>query len=293
MKPTISATAILAAAHLALAADKYPVNVEIDLVFPQNGTYNIVEDFPVVFAIQNADPFLTWKPYFSWEIRSANNTGGRADAQSSVATRGSLPSDVVNNMWWSSSSAGKSTKIAPGHYTMSWNLSIITCTLNGRLRSTESQRFLNGTMSFTTVSDGSGKNVDFTAECPLYQGTVRASGIELSGQNLLCPYVKRNENAKRNACRAKVWESMAACITHNLTHYNTKDFAPCQKAIDDAPKDIGGGVSDDGGSAGGSDDGKNGTDAGNKKDEKGSARVYGVSTLLLGIGLAVVMSLGL
>lgn len=293
MKLKLSVIAAFTAAHVALAADKYPVNVEIDLVFPQNGTYNIVADFPVVFAVQNADPFLTWKPYFSWEVRSSNNTSERPDAQSSVAVRGSLPSDIVHNMWWVASSAGKSNELPPGQYTMNWTLSIVTCTANGRLRSSESQKFLNGTMSFKTVSDGSGKNVDFTTDCPLYQGTVRSSRIELSGQNLLCPYITRNEAAKKNACRAKVWESMAACITHNLTHYNTKDFAPCQKAIDNAPKDIGGGVSDDGGSAGGSEDGKNGTDAGDKKDKDGAAVMYGVSSLLLGSGLALAMSLGL
>lgn len=288
---SVAVALALAGAQLALAAAKYPVNVEIDLVFPQNGTYNIAKDFPVVFAIQNADPFLTWRPYFSWEIRSPNNNNGRPDAQSSVSIRGDVPSDAVHNMWWSSSSAGASNTLAPGHYTMNWTLSIITCTRNGRLRSSESRTFLNGTMGFTTVSDGSGKDVDFTAACPLYQGTVRGSAPEMDGERLLCPYIDVNRDAKTNACRAKVWESMAACITHNLTHYNTKDFAPCQKAIDEAPKDIGGGVSDDGGSAGGNEGGKNGTDDGNAKDKEGGAGVYVVSTLLL--CLSVLLSLGL
>lgn len=284
-------TAVLAAAHLPLALAKYPANVEIDLVFPQNGTYNIGADFPVVFAIQNADPFITWKPYFSWEVRAANDTTGEAAESRSMSLSRGLPSDIVHNMWWAAGSAGKSTKMAPGQYTLSWNLSIIACEQNGRLKFSKSKVFLNGTMKFATVTDGSGKDVDFTADCPLYQGTVYSGYADMDGANLLCPSVQVNTKAKTSPCRAKVWKSMEACINHNLTNFNTKDFAPCQKAIDDAPKDIGGGVSED--DKFGDEGTKNDTGSGEKKDEDGGAGANGVSMTLLGLSMAVVFGFAL
>ncbi len=268
---------------------QYPTNVEIDLVFPAaNKTYNIGEDFPVVFAAQNANPFLTWHPYFHWEISASNNTDERPDAAGGRSMDGSLPPDIVDNIFYIAESGGKSSKMPPGQYTLNWTLSITTCTNNGRLKSTRSGDFLTGLVPFSTAADGSGTDVDFTAECPVYLGSLQSTGVEsttteATGEILICPYVSLHEESKTNPCRAKMWKAMETCVNHNLTNFNTKDFAPCQKAIDEAPKNLGEGPQFEETEKNGT-DGKGGNGTVKDDEEDGAMSVYGASNLLLGMG---------
>ena len=270
------------AAHVAVAYTQYPTNVEIDLVFPLSKTYNIAQDFPVVFAVQNADPFLTWSPFFSWQVTPANGSASDSDSKGSKAFSGVLPPDIVDGIFFVSSSAGKSTKLAPGEYVMTWNLSVSACTNNGRLKSVESKVFLNGFMTFSAVSDGSGTDDDFTAECPEYQGSLVSQGTEMDGDALLCPYVERYEDPKANPCRSTMWETMADCVNHNLTNFGTEDFGPCQKAIDDAPKDLGAGPTVEGTQ-------KNDTEGGQQGGDEGTGSLYGVSSFGLSAVVAIAM----
>lgn len=166
---------------------------------------------------------------------------------------------------------------------MSWNLSLSACTFNGGLKSVENKVFLNGSMAFAAVSDGSGADVDFTAECPEYQGSLVSRGKETNGPAFLCPYVERYEDPKANACRAKMWTAMADCVSHNLTNSAIKELGPCQKAIDDAPKDLGAGPTVE-------EVQKNDTGGGEKKDDEGAGSVYGVSTVLLWLSAVVAVA---
>ncbi|KAK3181878.1 hypothetical protein K4F52_006781 [Lecanicillium sp. MT-2017a] len=271
---------------------KYPTNVEIDLVFPAaNKTYNIEADFPVVFAVQNADPFLTWKPYFHWEIRAANNTNGdRADGSAGRAMSGYLPPDIVDNMFYVAESLGRSTKLAPGQYTLNWTLTITACSYFGSLKSVKAVDYLTGLVDFSTVADGSGTDVDFTAECPVYVGSLQSDGVdsghtEATGDYLICPFVDKVDDENANPCRAKMWKAMEECLNFNMTHFGTKEFDACQKAIDDAPTNLGEGPrvkesekNDTGGESGGG----NLPQSGDKED--GAVSAYGVSNMMLGVG---------
>lgn len=265
-----------------------PQDAELDLVFPLNDTYNIADSIPVVFAVQNADLFLSWEPYIAFYFMVNDTDKSTADASGAMASI-SRPPDIVNNMWWLSSSTEKSGSpffnVTAGNYYMTWGLALNPCHERGGYFAGYSI-VMQGSVNFTIVDDGSGKDMDITRDCPVYQGTLsgerngnfskRQLGYDLPPEIPTdCGNITRSFNSSAaTPCRAKLWDEMAVCIKKNIssTYHagifpSNYDFKTCQKAIDSAPKEE------------------------DLDDQHGTASLYGVSTALL--GLACIVALGL
>jgi hypothetical protein len=71
---------------------------EVDVVFPRsNVTYNLTQDFPIVFAIQNISAALSDKASFAWSIQKWGNVGEAV-----------VPGNDLVDHWTGSFTAGES-----------------------------------------------------------------------------------------------------------------------------------------------------------------------------------------
>src|SRR5277367_6406639 len=115
-----------------------PTTIEIDLVFPLNHTYTLIDPFPVIFVIQNAAAAWNFGFDFEWNIT------GVADGYSSPETFGPgfvfvgqgfyspAPSDsfiVVNSTNFPY--VVQPSNLPAGKWTLGWSYSSSSCTPKG------------------------------------------------------------------------------------------------------------------------------------------------------------------
>jgi hypothetical protein len=200
-------------AKWAVSADSetLPATVEIDIVFPLNQTYTLIDPFPVIFVIQNAT--VAWRFGFTLEW----NITGVPDGHSVPYTIGPgylfgtedpvhpvPPPDpyiVVNSTIF----PDLPEKVPAGKWTLGWSYTASPCTQNGDYVDVKINRVLaQGSMSFTV--EASGASPDFTSSCPTLAGQVG-----MMADLLGCPQIGTPNTS--NPCGAKVDAVQASSIS--------------------------------------------------------------------------------
>jgi hypothetical protein len=198
------------------ASVTFPTTVEIDLVFPLNKTYNLIDPFPVIFVIQNTAP--AW--YFGFDLEW-NITGIPDGASSFPETIGPgflfgsqdpdhpvPPPDpyIVAN---STRFPSIAEKLPAGKWTLAWSYGSRTCTQDGDYVDINLvEQLAQGSISFTV--EGGGASPDFTSGCPILAGQVG-----MTADLLGCPQIG-TPNAS-NPCGAKVDAAQASSISAVLS----------------------------------------------------------------------------
>jgi hypothetical protein len=201
-------------AKWAVSADSgtLPATVEIDIVFPLNQTYTLIDPFPVIFVIQNAT--VAWRFGFTLEW----NITGVADGDSFTDIFGSgflfggenpvhpvPPPDpyiVVNSTRFPT----VTEKVPAGKWTLGWSYSASPCTQSGNIIDIDltGEVVAQGSLSFTVEAGGA--SPDFTSSCPTLAGQVG-----MMADLLGCPQLG-TPNAS-NPCGAKVDAAQASSIS--------------------------------------------------------------------------------
>ena len=197
----------------AVSADSItlPTTIEIDLVFPLNQTYTLIDPFPVIFVIQNAAAAWNFGFDFQWNI------SGVPDGSSSSEVFGPgflfegqglyhpAPSDpfiVVNSTRFPS--AIVNTQLPAGKWTLGWSYESSICTPNGDILNIGSGVPAQGSISFTV--EGGGASPDFTSSCPTLAGQ-----IDVVANWTGCPQL--GTPGPSNPCGAKIDAAQASSIS--------------------------------------------------------------------------------
>jgi hypothetical protein len=211
----------------AVTALKYPATVELDLVFPRNDTYNNLTSFPVVLAAQNAEAAFDWGYTFSWDIRGPGSNNLAATGTVYQGGDNPAPPDSVDNVWIVSDTAVNATVLRAGTYRFEWEWSSTSCLESGNRIIIQSGVSASGKMHFSIVTDGSGASFTqaaLTGECPVYQDRFTSGRSTDAG----CPIRTAKEpDNEPEPCRARLDDTMAACIVANLT--GEGDGSACAK----------------------------------------------------------------
>jgi hypothetical protein len=199
-----------------------PTTVELDLVFPLNETYTLIDPFPVIFVIQNAATAWYFGFEFTWNITGVpdGSSGPETFPSGTIFVPPSVllpyvypvPSDpfiVVN----STESPGDSiavTKVPAGKWTLGWSYTIAsTCTptADGEFLTIRSALPIQGSMSFT-LKDGSASPV-FMSNCSTLAGQ-----FDIVANWTGCPQLGTPGIA--NPCGAKIDTVQASSISAAL-----------------------------------------------------------------------------
>ena len=228
MRPTACLSG-LASLVARVAALDYPATVEIDIVYPLNKTYNNVTQMPVVFAIQNAEAAFAWGYDISWQVDEVHpkSTLSNPRSQGSVwAFSDDVPHDTLNNIWYPADLTYNFSELRAGEHVLKWEWSMTTCSDQGRTTTyTSGNTQASGSIYFTIVDNGSGeKKMDWTAECPVYQGRVTAKRGTTAAN---CPYLGEDPDDEPDPCKAKMDSVTAACVLANVTE--SSDRSACQE----------------------------------------------------------------
>jgi hypothetical protein len=185
--------------------------IEIDLVFPLNQTYTLIDPFPGIFFIQNAAAAWNFGFDFQWNI------SGVPDGSSSSEVFGPgflfegqglyhpAPSDpfiVVNSTRFPS--AIVNTQLPAGKWTLGWSYESSICTQNGDILNIGSGIPAQGSISFTV--EGGGASPDFTSSCPILAGQ-----IDIVANWTGCPQL--GTAGPSNPCGAKIDAAQASSIS--------------------------------------------------------------------------------
>lgn len=196
----------------AISADSItvPTTIEIDLVFPLNQTYALIDPFPVIFVIQNAATAWSFGFDFQWNI------SGVPDGSSSSEVFGPgflfegqglyhpAPSDpfiVVNSTRFPSI---VNTQLPAGKWTLGWSYESSVCTPDGDILNIGSGVPAQGSISFTV--EGGGASPDFTSSCPTLAGQ-----IDVVANWTGCP--QPGTPGPSNPCGAKIGAAQASSIS--------------------------------------------------------------------------------
>jgi hypothetical protein len=197
---------------------RFPATIEVDLVFPQERTYNNMTALPVVFAIHNAEAAFSFGYLLSWRIfRRDPGTGDQRGVIATSQVRRQAdqrpPADAVNNIWIESGASSNYTTLVPGKYSIDWEWSMVTCIVSGE-KITRQIGFVQaqGALDFTLVGDGSGSNFTLNSECPVYQRLITA-GSQVND----CPIMASQTAGTPDPCKAKPDEMTAACVMSNIS----------------------------------------------------------------------------
>lgn len=209
----------------ALAVDlpSLPASIEIDILFPRNSTYKQVDNFPVIFALQNAA--LAWDFGFQlwWEI--VNITQGQPSTSSSTVDFESIlqgdspkvlaPADTVYIVN-STTDLGGGYYPALGTYQLSWGFKLgSNCTKSGSdfINITIGAELVGGNDIVFTVAD-SGKDIDLLAggSCPIAGDVV---GITSNLTRLGCAHVD-NSGFAAEPCNINIDASLASSLSAQL-----------------------------------------------------------------------------
>lgn len=208
----------------AVSADSItlPTTIEIDLVFPLNQTYSLIDPFPVIFVIQNAAAAWDFGFNFQWNI------SGVPDNSSNAASFGPgflfvgpglyhpAPSDpfiVVNSTQFPPVVVGStvfpfvSNPFSAGKWTLGWSYESSICTQDGDILQIGSGVPAQGSISFTV--EGGGASPDFTSSCPISAGQ-----IDIVANWTGCPQL--GTPGTSNPCGAKIDAAQASSISAAL-----------------------------------------------------------------------------
>lgn len=198
----------------------YNAQIEIDVLFPRNETYNNLSRFPVVLAIQDVKSAYRFEWDISWKLYNA--TPGASDADY-ISGYGSDSIFSLNDFQWYFDDVAvvpmlgyNFTTMKAGSYRLEWEYSTTPCTT--RPPNTIVYNILeviaSGVQFFSVVEDGSGLDFEIPVdECPAFSGSwaVRES------TSLYCPFLGDSDDGDRDPCKAKLQnEKQVECIRDYL-----------------------------------------------------------------------------
>jgi hypothetical protein len=200
----------------AVSADSitFPATVEIDLVFPLNRTYALIDPFPVIFVIQNTAAAWDFGFEFQWTIT------GVPDGQSSSVIFGpgtlfvfqgvdhhiATPSDpfiLVNSTRFPG--IANPQALPAGKWTLGWSYGSTICTKDGDSLDIGPGNEAQGSVNFTV--EGGGASPDFTSSCPTKVGQ-----FDIVANWTGCPQIGP-PGTTSNPCGAKIDAAQASSIS--------------------------------------------------------------------------------
>ncbi|KAL4876443.1 hypothetical protein BJY04DRAFT_231623 [Aspergillus karnatakaensis] len=200
--------ACLAACSLVAAREyDYPADIEIDVLFPRDETYNNLTSFPVVLAIQDAKSAYRFDWEIQWKLFNAAPDASEYDYESGYSSHSALG---INTFQWYFDDVAivplqgyNFTRLEPGPYRLEWEYLTSPCTHQPPNTIVYNIRRVvaSGNQTFNIVNDGSGLDFDIPIdECPLY-GAVWST-YESTGN--YCPFRRENEDFERDPCDAQL-----------------------------------------------------------------------------------------
>ena len=197
----------------------FPSNVEIDIIYPRNDTYDHAEVFPIIFAIQGAKAAWDFQFHFDWSINYADGYAsnglvsyGRAE---NVYEGVSAPSDpfIVANRTISLFKSSGDHK-----YKLSWKYGFYTnCTTDQTGFTIESRAWnAQGSIIFTIQSGAKKADITEPGPCPLLGGVVGMQGNSSSG----CVHLG-DSGISANPCAVTVNAAMASSIINVIGTTNS------------------------------------------------------------------------
>ncbi|KAL4971237.1 hypothetical protein BDW66DRAFT_146471 [Aspergillus desertorum] len=198
----------------------YPADIEIDVLFPRNETYNNLTSFPVVLAVQDVKAAYR----FGWELRwTLYSAQPGADDLDSVSGYGSYSEPLLNKFQWYYDDVAvvpmlgyNFTRLDPGPYMLEWEYYTTPCTHEPPNTIVYNIREVvaSGSQMFSVVDDGSGLDFDIpTDECPLF-GAIWS--VYQSTSNY-CPFLRDGETPEGDPCPATLQSrAQVECIRQYL-----------------------------------------------------------------------------
>lgn len=193
---------------------RFPASIELDLIFPRNGTYAPVSALPVVFAIQNAN--VAWAFGFEFEWRLNTDTGyfdfGSliVPVTYSPAPTPAGPFFILNSTDLAEGALGPENPVA--HCTLEWQFQFtVTCTESTDYTLlTSGYNTTQGSIGFTVAADGRAPNLLAAGACPMLAGLVGVQA-NLSG----CPHLG-DSGHPADPCAITLNPALASSISAQL-----------------------------------------------------------------------------
>ncbi|KAL5333710.1 hypothetical protein BJX70DRAFT_380231 [Aspergillus crustosus] len=221
MRALFLSSAFLALFHLVGALEyDYQADIEIDVLFPRDETYNNLTGFPVVLAIQDIKAAYRFEWTIEWTVYA---TGSGAEDWDYFSGYASHSSPLLNDFQWHFDGVAivpllgyNFTRLREGMYRLEWEYLSTTCeyedsdTIVYNIR----EVLASGEQRFRVVEDGSGLDFDIPLdECPLYGGLW---SVEKSTSNY-CPFLHNNGDYEEDSCRAQLKsQQQVECIREYL-----------------------------------------------------------------------------
>ncbi|KAL4781112.1 hypothetical protein BJX76DRAFT_24534 [Aspergillus varians] len=205
----ISCTGIwLALCSLLAAAEiPYDADIEVDVLFPRNETYNNLTTFPVVLAIQDVKSAYRFEWEIGWKLYNATPNASAYDYQSGY---GSHSGPLINDFQWYFDDVAvvpmlgyNFTKLKPGPYRLEWEYYTTPCTKQPPNTIVYNIRrvIASGTHFFSVVDDRSGLDFDIPLdECPLFGDLWSVQ----KSTSTYCPFLRDSKSGENDPCEAKL-----------------------------------------------------------------------------------------
>jgi hypothetical protein len=214
----------------------FPATIEVDIVFPRNETYKVDNNFPVVFAIQNAEASFAFGFSLFWSITALGNDSEPSRAYVNVgntpyiADDSDPPIDTTDNIWYFTQNVSFDAELPTlGLHKLEWTWGATECEQDGDdVTVTIGNDQAQGELYFTVVADGRGEDVNLTGDkCPEFGALIYAEDNADWGEH--CPiFGKTPKEVKPDPCRAKMPAHLAACAMANVT--GSSDRSACERA---------------------------------------------------------------
>src|SRR3569833_2284650 len=205
--------ALLARSVYAAAGDVIPLptNIEIDLSFPRNDTYDHAKVFPIVFALQGAAAAWNFGFHFQWRLSYADGFASNGLDDFATLSSSSLgselpPSDpfiLANRTVVLSESNGEHK------YTLAWEFGFYAnCSLDGSTFRTEGRPSNTaGNITFTTKKGAKAPDIAEPGACPML-GSLLGIQSNITG----CPHIG-DSGKSANPCAITVDAAMASSVS--------------------------------------------------------------------------------
>lgn len=264
----------------------YDAQIEIDVLFPRNETYNNLTSFPVVLAIQDVKSAYRFEWDISWKLYNATPGARESDYNSGYGSY----SNIGNNdfQWYFDDVAVvpmlgyNFTTMKPGPYRLEWEYYTTPCTNRppNTIVYNIRQVIASGVQFFSVVEDGSGLDFEIPVdECPAFGDLWAVKESTYS----YCPFLRDSDDGDKDPCKAKLQNrEQVDCIrdylfegTREVPNNETETCRSAFKRADVAwlePLNADGDEDE-----GDNDDSSSGNDDSGSSDKQGDAEDFAVS----------------
>lgn len=211
---------LLLCCAICASSSEVPLNttVEIDLVFPQNDTYTLVDPFPIIFIIQQAPLAYGFGFTFSWNITGIGSYKEVYNDQGNVFSfwEHQTPPDpyiVLNSTLSQDTIPADQFALPAGQWTLAWSYSSGECLPEGDDTVDITNGAWGGSIDFTTVYEGNGGASPDLTGCPIVALEVPYVG----NWTWNCPQIGNPTTSYAAACDAKLNDAQASSISSELS----------------------------------------------------------------------------